>query len=259
MTERRVDAVFEGGGVKGIGLVGAVAATEARGFVFENVAGTSAGAIVAALVAAGYSAAELEREMKAVDYRKFRDKDLLDRIPVLGPALSLGFERGIYEGAYFERWLDGLLAEKGKRTFGDLVMPEYADDPRFRYKLQVIAADISRGKLLVLPRDIGDYGLEPDELGIARAVRMSIPFFFEPVKLAESCIVDGGVLSFARTIPIPTLGVRTTDFDITDAERDALFESGREAAEHFLAKWDFERYKARYRKAEPPPRSERLF
>ena len=50
----KADAVFEGGGVKGIGLVGAVAVTEAHGFQFENVAGTSAGAIVAALIAARY-------------------------------------------------------------------------------------------------------------------------------------------------------------------------------------------------------------
>ena len=55
----RCDAVFEGGGVKGIGLVGAVAATEELNYEFRNVAGTSAGAIVAALVAAGYRASGL--------------------------------------------------------------------------------------------------------------------------------------------------------------------------------------------------------
>lgn len=46
---KKADAVFEGGGVKGIGLAGAVAVTEEAGYQFENVAGTSAGAIVAAL------------------------------------------------------------------------------------------------------------------------------------------------------------------------------------------------------------------
>jgi hypothetical protein len=39
------DAVFEVGGVKGIGLVGAVAEVEKAGYEFENLAGTSAGAI----------------------------------------------------------------------------------------------------------------------------------------------------------------------------------------------------------------------
>jgi len=50
--ELKADAVFEGGGVKGIGLVGAVAVAEEKGYHWVNVAGTSAGAIVAALLAA---------------------------------------------------------------------------------------------------------------------------------------------------------------------------------------------------------------
>src|ERR671930_1607267 len=54
---QRVDAVFEGGGVKGIALIGAAAVVEAAGYRFYNLAGTSAGAIVAALLGAGYTAA----------------------------------------------------------------------------------------------------------------------------------------------------------------------------------------------------------
>ena len=41
------DLVLEGGGVKGIGLVGAISVLEEHGYVFHRVAGTSAGAIVA--------------------------------------------------------------------------------------------------------------------------------------------------------------------------------------------------------------------
>lgn len=47
--ERRVDLVCEGGGVRGIALVGAVSVLEERGYHFHNIAGTSAGAIVATL------------------------------------------------------------------------------------------------------------------------------------------------------------------------------------------------------------------
>jgi NTE family protein len=43
----KVDAVFEGGGVKGIGFVGAVSEIEKSGYEFESLAGTSAGTIVA--------------------------------------------------------------------------------------------------------------------------------------------------------------------------------------------------------------------
>ena len=199
----KCDAVFEGGGVKGIGLVGAVAVTEAKGYEFVNIAGTSAGAIVAALVAAGYQAEELRAIMATLDYEKFKDPGWIDRIPVLGKAVSLGIEKGIYEGEYFEDWMRQQLQKKGKRKFGDLIMDEFKDSARYRYKLRVVASDLSRGKMLVLPQDIKDFGIEPDDLDIARAVRMSmsIPFFFEPVTMTlpngkkQACIVDGGVLS----------------------------------------------------------------
>ena len=67
------DLVLEGGGVKGIALVGAISVLEERGYQFRRVAGTSAGAIVGSLVAANARAAELQEIMRAVDYRGFRD------------------------------------------------------------------------------------------------------------------------------------------------------------------------------------------
>ena len=76
------DVVFEGGGVKGIGLVGAVSIADERGYQWVNIAGTSAGAIVAALLAAGYSAAEMKQTMKELDYNSFRDASPLDRVPI---------------------------------------------------------------------------------------------------------------------------------------------------------------------------------
>jgi len=53
-----VDLVFEGGGAKGLAFVGALQAIERHGHKVRRVVGTSAGSIVAILVAAGYSAAE---------------------------------------------------------------------------------------------------------------------------------------------------------------------------------------------------------
>jgi len=50
---------FEGSGVKGIGFVGAIAVAEEKGFTWQNVAGTSAGAIVATLLASGYTTDEM--------------------------------------------------------------------------------------------------------------------------------------------------------------------------------------------------------
>jgi NTE family protein len=327
-NQLKVDAVFEGGGVKGIGFVGAVEVMEAANYQFENVAGTSAGAIVASFIAADYSAGEMTSIMEELDYTKFRDKGILDRIPLAGPLLSLGFEKGIYEGDYFEEWLRDHLAAKGVETFANLVMEEHKEDPTYRYRLQVIAADISLGELLVLPGDISKYGIEPDALDVARAVRMSmsIPIFFEPVMLQDtsgetSYIVDGGLLSnypvwifddgtddppwptfgfklvepdeqearprpirgplslvgallstmmdahdaryiadkdFVRTVPIPTLGVQATDFDLSGERSRALFESGKTAAQQFLEQWDFDRYKQVYRKPELLARRDRM-
>ena len=55
-----VDGVFSGGGIKGFAYVGAMQALEERGITFKRVAGTSAGAILATFVAAGFNAEELE-------------------------------------------------------------------------------------------------------------------------------------------------------------------------------------------------------
>ena len=320
------DAVFEGGGVKGIGLVGAVAVVEEQGYSWANVAGTSAGAIVAALLAAGYEAQELRNIITELNYNDFKDSSLLDRIPLAGPLASVIFEKGLYEGKFCKNWMKELLDKKGVETFGDLLVEGEKDD-RYRFKLRVIVSDISRGRLMVLPQDIAEFGIRPEDLNVALAVRMSmsIPFFYEPVKIRNmttgeaSYIVDGGLLSnfpvwlfdsdepewptfgfklvepgeegqvpnkirgpvsllaalfstmmqahdaryikdaqFVRTIPIPTLGIGTTEFDITRERSEELYQSGRKAAEDFFKTWDFNKYISKYRKQQPPSRSVRL-
>src|SRR5947207_7883969 len=117
--ERAMDAdlVLEGGGVKGIGLVGAYAALTDAGYEFHRIAGTSAGAIVGALIAAGMQPPELEKVMREVDYGLFEDESFIDHLGLVGKGLSLLFEQGIYEGHYLPQWLDGLLTPLGTRTF----------------------------------------------------------------------------------------------------------------------------------------------
>src|SRR3712207_6393915 len=87
--EKRVDLVLEGGGVKGNALVGALSVLEERGFRTQNVAGASAGAIVAALHAAGYTALELRDIVKWLDFNRFRDRSWVDRVPFVGGPLSI--------------------------------------------------------------------------------------------------------------------------------------------------------------------------
>jgi NTE family protein len=57
---------------------------------------------------------------------------------------------------------------------------------------------------------------------------------------------------YARTIPIPTLGVGTTEFDIARERALELYESGRKAAADFLATWDFDAYVAAFRSGGAP-------
>ena len=217
---KKIDAVFEGGGVKGSAFVGAIQVTEDLGYSYENLAGTSAGAIVAALLAAGFNAAELKQTLDTVDYKKFTDETFLDRVPLIGKPLNVLLTKGLYKGDYFMGWIGEILASRGIRKFKDLIIPEYASDPRYRYKLQVVASDVSLDTMIVLPRDAALYGINPDELSVPLALRMSmsIPFFFRPVVITtragaeqfpfnpvynqavpqigdKSYIVDGGMLS----------------------------------------------------------------
>ena len=69
----RLDGVFEGGAVKGIALIGALDVIEQAGYHFVNVAGASAGAIVATLIAAGYSASELKPILMNLPFDKITD------------------------------------------------------------------------------------------------------------------------------------------------------------------------------------------
>jgi NTE family protein len=102
LAPQPVNLVLEGGGVKGIGLVGAISVLEEHGFSFVRVAGTSAGAIVGSLVAAGFTSAELHELMAALDYTKFRDSTEPERLlSSLAKGVDLWFHEGIYKGEYF--------------------------------------------------------------------------------------------------------------------------------------------------------------
>lgn len=208
------DAVFEGGGIKGIGLVGALKIFEQNGYEWKNLSGTSAGSIVAALIAVGYSAEEIKKLMLQLDYNKISDKNHFS-IPIISNTGNLIFKKGIFKGDYIKNWIDEALSNKlnhskGKKvTFGDLIIPKekgiLINDNKYKrkYKLHIIATDISNGKMLILPEDIEEFGINPDDLEVSLAIRMSmcIPYFFQPVNLInvntnkKSLIVDGGVLS----------------------------------------------------------------
>jgi NTE family protein len=230
------DLVLEGGGVKGIALLGAVVELLRR-YRFERVAGSSAGAVLAALVATGLDADGVVERTSRLEYDRVPDS--WAPVPVLAPAVGLLTRSGLHPGRYVTEWLRRELADLGVHTFGDLRREDPGDDPALapwqRYRLVVTATDVTRGRLLRLPWDYRDYGLDPDAQPVADAVRASlaIPFFFAPRTLRDlrtgrrSTLLDGGVLSnfpveiFDRTDAAsprwPTFGVGVGDL-LSDGE-----------------------------------------
>ncbi|GED29575.1 patatin-like phospholipase family protein [Brevibacillus centrosporus] len=211
----KADAVFEGGGVKGIAFIGALKVMEEHGYTWEKVAGTSAGSIVAALLSAGYTSLELKPIFEEMDYLFFLQRKGLGRLPVIGPIIELVFHEGLFRADRLELFIEDLLRRKGIRTFGDLP-PE---------KLRIVASDVTAGKMLVLPDDLPRYDIDPNDFPIAKAARMSssIPFFFQPAHLQSEgqnhYIVDGALLSnypvWLFDVPgkpqWPTIGFRLHD------------------------------------------------
>jgi len=294
---------MEGSGVKLPGHIGAYKALTSKGFELSHAAGTSGGSIVAAGAVAGYTPDELKKLVFDMNF-----SDLLDGSKWGWKKMwSLWRHLGMYKGDYFYQFMKDLLAEKGVYTFKDLLStdPDDLDDPKYRWKLKVIASDITNGRILVFPNDAILFDIEPDDFEVALAVRMSmsLPIYYRPARLGDAYILAGGILSnfgiwlydsdgkpewptfgflleepdfdeefkitgiksFAkaifktmmvahdrkfvrpddyiqRTIKIPTGSVNTTDFDLTNTQKETLFHSGFKSANEFLDGWSWQSY-----------------
>ena len=188
----RADLVLEGGGVKGIGLVGAISVLEEAGYTFERVAGTSAGSIVGALVAAGMNAAEMYDVMTTLDYRRFKDPTPADAHPVRRPVPVAARAGGRSTAATTSSPSSPISSSaRGVRTWADLERddPGSSLPPDQRYKLVVHVSDVTASVLLRLPWVYrSQFDMDPSTQSVARAVRSSssIPFFFRPIKLERT-------------------------------------------------------------------------
>ncbi len=136
---RLVNGVFKGGGAKGIAYAGALRAVREQGLWFGSVAGASAGAITASLVAAGMDLEALEAAvpegLAAVDSPK---------IGRFGKAI-MGHATSRYESRGLRHWLDQTLASQigkdakdGPVTFDEL-------HTATGIELYVIAMDLATG------------------------------------------------------------------------------------------------------------------
>jgi NTE family protein len=165
-----VNAVFEGGGAKGVAYVGALRASEQAGLTFAAAAGSSAGAITAALVACGYTSTEIEPLMQEA-LRSFGGRVR---------ALVGVHRRSLLSSEGLRRWLvrslDAKLAGDGGR----------AGAPAHDWTFAELHERTGRC-LYVVTTDLGDRQ----------------PLVFSPWTTPDASIVDAVVASCAIPVAFP--------------------------------------------------------
>ncbi|MEE9247492.1 MAG: patatin-like phospholipase family protein [Dehalococcoidia bacterium] len=221
-AEGKVDAVFEGGGVKAIAQLGAAHSIKRLELEWGVLGGASGGAIVASLLAAEKSLEEIWDILSGDQLSSLVTVWYLPQIPFLQrriyyyvPLLpNLMFNKGFVSGDRFLQIMRENLRLEGRALrFGDL-LNQGVEKPRHR--LKVLATDISRGVPIFLPDDLPCYweawdnaaslsGKDPSQLTrqdvqdwwpVADAVRMSMsyPFFFKPYTLHLNYSREGEAL-----------------------------------------------------------------
>lgn len=178
--------VFKGGGVLGIAYAGAIKELELRGVTanIEKVAGTSAGSIVACLLALKYKASEIELIVKTTDFKKFEDGNSLSVLGIVN-------KFGIHPGDNFLNWIKDKIKLKGlseNATFADFASAGFLD-------LHVFATDLNVQALKKFSAS------ETPNTRVCEAIRasMSIPLFFQAFKFSNNVpdshiYVDGGCI-----------------------------------------------------------------
>lgn len=258
-------AIFEGGGAKGLAHVGALKAAESRNLEFIGVAGASAGAIIAALVAAGFKADDLfcpdparraNSLFAALDWIALLEKErwhafqeLRRELASLPPSkgsfgirtalrvwsfkkkwldfLTKSAERkGVFSTNAFETWLNDKLAERLKLKGGDVTFSTlYKGSGKI---LKIVAVDIVEQELVTYSH------LNYAHLSVAKAVAasISIPLLFAPTKIGTRSMVDGGSMSNfpawlfeVERVEYPAF-TRTYGFTLVDAVPGGLRGSG---------------------------------
>lgn len=184
----RIGLVLGGGGAKGAAEVGALKAIEECGIHVDYIAGTSIGAIVGSLYAAGYTSAEIEQLFCEQEWMSLLTdrRDDLSGEPVVkddGIIYVFGFpvidtenrSFGVLRGGRVEQVIDSLLAAHNAVEFSTLKTP-----------FSCVAAEIKTASEVVL-----------SEGTVPQAVRasMAIPGIFKPEVIDGRSLVDGGMMN----------------------------------------------------------------
>lgn len=157
-----------GGGARGLALVGVMQVLAREQLHPTAIAGTSMGAIVGALCAAGVAADDLAATLELLDLKALAGLARINLRP--GSVLSADP-------------VEARLREVLPATFEDLTLPFVA-----------VAADLVTGERVVL---------KSGDLPLAVRASMSIPVVFEPVRIGHMLLVDGGIVD-----PVPVAAAR---------------------------------------------------
>lgn len=157
-TRPVIGLVLGGGAAKGFAHIGVIKALEAQGIVPDLVIGSSAGALVGALYAAGLSGFKLQA--LAIPFNEFQVSDWV--LP----------DRGLIKGEALAKFINTAVAnrplEKLPRKFG------------------VVATDLASGEPVVF---------RTGDTGTAVRASSSVPGVFQPVSIRGREYVDGGLSS----------------------------------------------------------------
>lgn len=190
--------VLMGGGARGLAHIGVLAVLEENGLRPDIVTGTSMGAIVGGLFAAGLSASELREIACGLNLNKYIDKSVALR-RFKGP-------KGFFEYLMLTDHRNRLFKKVGLDK-GDVVekfIQKLTGDVRIEslpVKFVCTATDLLSGKEVLFERG-----------NLHRALRasMSLPVLFTPVRTKDMLLVDGGVLDNAPVEAAKKAGASVT-------------------------------------------------
>ncbi|MCK9285292.1 MAG: patatin-like phospholipase family protein [Rhodocyclaceae bacterium] len=154
----KIGLALGGGAARGFAHVGVIKALEAQGIVPDIVVGTSAGAVVGALYAAGLSGFELQKVALEMDERQVGDWSLPDR--------------GVFKGEALQNFVNKAV---GQRPLEKL--------PR---AFVAVATDLKSGEPVIF---------RSGNTGMAVRASASVPGVFQPVNIGGRDYVDGGLVS----------------------------------------------------------------
>lgn len=189
--------VFSGGGLKGIAFLGVLEFLQRRNSLnvnsLETFAGSSAGALIAALLVIGYSVAEIFKLIYDVDVSSLIDPDVTKLLTLFGVESGHKFMNKFKEMFYLKGFGPDV-------SFMDLYQ-------KTQKRLVVTASCLGKGIKYF------DYENSPD-MSVILALRMSIaiPLIFTAVQYKGDYYVDGGMLD---NVPITVLKDKQTHTVLT--------------------------------------------